>query len=183
MIYLKFAQSEYSDSVSLHKLARATLYKLLYDAFGEKFVDSDIVIAAGGKPYIKAAAFDFSYAHTKNAVVTAAVGNGKNKEGLICIDINAQKIGVDIEPADRELKNKDIIIEKLFSEKEKEYVRTNKNRRFLEVWTKKESILKATGEGLSGFSKTDTYSFNGKYIDTKYVNIGDKEYIVSLAAI
>ena len=110
MIYLKFAQSEYSDSLSLHNKARTTLFKLLYDAFGEKYSDGDIKIATGGKPYIENAAFDFSDSHTDNAVVVAAVGDGTDKDGLICIDINARKIGVDIERADREVKNKDLII-------------------------------------------------------------------------
>ena len=183
MIYLKFAQSKCSDNVSLHNLARKTLFKLLYVAFGEKYSDSDIKIANSGKPYIEDATFDFSDAHTNSAVVVAAVGDGINEDNLICIDINAKRIGVDIERADREVKNKDLIIKRLFSEKEKEYVKTNRDIRFLEIWTKKESILKATGEGLKGISKTDTYCFKGKYINTIYVNMGDKEYIISIAAI
>ena len=183
MIYIKYAECEKSDNKSLHNKALLLRRKLLCSLFGEKYAGAEIVNAPGGKPYIPGAPFDFSYSHTKGAVTVAACGKGKSQDGLILIDKDVSKIGVDIECADRAVGNIDLIIKKLFSEREKEYIKADKNRRFLEIWTKKESIVKATGEGLAGISRADTESFNGKLLETRYITIGDKEYIISVAGI
>lgn len=180
MIYIKFCENEHNDSISNHRAARYALFDMLYRAFGVKYADDNIRIAPGGKPYIENAPFDFSCAHTNGAVAVAATGAGEEKEGLICINKNARKIGVDIERADRDVKNKDLIIEKFFSNEEKDYAVNNE--RFLEIWTKKESVAKVTGEGLKGIKKADTFSFSG-FLQTDYIDIGGKKYIVSVAGI
>lgn len=183
MIYIKYAACEESDNKSLSNKASLLRRELLCSLFGEKYNDAEIANAPGGKPYIPGAPFDFSDSHTKGAVAVAACGKGKIRDVLILIEKDISRIGVDIECADRVVKNKDVIIKKLFSTKEKEYINTDKNKRFLEVWTKKESIVKATGEGLAGIRRADTLSFNGKHLETRYITIGDKEYIISVAGI
>ena len=186
MIYLKYGLCE-SDSVSQHKEAKNIRNCLLYEAFGINNADSIISVADGGKPYVKGFDIDFSDAHTENAAVVAACGDGGIIDGIICIDKDVSKIGVDIEWAGRPISSKSIalISQKKFSKKEQEYVAvgTNGDRlRFLEIWTKKESIIKATGEGLKSISRADSMSADFKLLKTHRIVIGDKSYIVSIAA-
>ena len=65
-----------------------------------------------------------------------------------------------MEKKDREIKKQEELAEKYFSQKEKEYATTRE--RFLEIWTKKESYGKFTGEGVAHIGK-DTFSHKGKY--------------------
>lgn len=188
LVYLKYSVSEKSDGKSLHNTAKNALKELLNSAFNIENALPLIKTHKGGKPYIEGADFDFSDSHTENAVAVAACGNGGTVPGLICFDINAYKIGVDIEWAERKIADKSTVkvIDKLYTAEEKNYVdmgTVGYKNRFLEIWTKKESIVKATGEGLSGIKRADTNNFPCVFLKTEYVNIGDKIYIVSIAGI
>ena len=188
LVYLKYSVSEKSDGKSLHIIAKNALNELLKSAFGIENALPLIKTHRGGKPYIEGANFDFSDSHTENAIAVAACGEGGAVPGLICIDENFSKIGVDIEWAERKTADKSMIkvIDKLYTAEEKNYVdigAAGYKKRFLEIWTKKESIVKATGEGLSGVKKADTNNFPCVFLKTEYVNIGDKEYIISIAGI
>lgn len=185
MIYLKYDSSQKSDYPSLHSATRTLLAELLGIIFGIDFSNVSVKTAKGGKPYIERENFDFSGSHTKNAVVVAVAGEGGVKKDLICIDKSVKKVGVDIEWTGRKIKKENMlaIMQKIYTEREREYVnfgtRGDKNR-FLEIWTKKESIVKAGGEGLSAIRRADTFGFRGELIETKYVNIGKETYILSI---
>jgi len=88
-----------------------------------------------GKPYLlNDPSFHFNISHTRNALV---------------VGLSAYPVGVDIEkmnPADPR------VARKVFTDNEFDYVfgeEINQDRRFNEIWTKKESYAKWIGEGWS----------------------------------
>ena len=187
MIYLKYGFCE-NDNVSQHNAAKQIRNYLLYTAFGISDADSAVSADDGGKPYIKGFDVDFSVAHAENAAVAAACGKGVRIEGVVCIDKDVSKIGVDIEWRDRPVSSETIarISEKKFSAREREYVAAGtggEKQRFLEIWTKKESIVKATGQGLQAIGTSDSFGCDFKFLETRHIMIGDKTYIVSIAAL
>ncbi len=108
--------------------------------------NSDIEIIRGeyGKPYLKGTEnFHFNISHTHNAIAIA---------------IADTPIGIDIE---RIRPLNDSIVKRLYSFKEKEYVygvAGEKERRFSEVWTRKESYIKRDDRNISlGSFSIDTF--------------------------
>lgn len=75
--------------------------------------------------------------------------------GLIFIGVWDKNFGIDAEHSKREVKNKDLIISKYYSESEK-------NEKFLDVWVKKEAYLKFLGTGLKELRKADTSNLEFK---------------------
>ena len=188
MIYVRYLPVNSGEKDSLHTAARRLLHELLYAAFGVTDAENAIKAAKGGKPYIKGADFDFSDSHTEGAVAVAVCGAGEKRDGMLCFDVNCEKIGVDIECALRDISTASVkrIVKRCFTDKERDYVYVNAEgvkERFLRLWTQKESIAKATGEGLAGISRADTSGEAVRFIKTVHVNIGDKEYILSVAGI
>jgi phosphopantetheinyl transferase len=187
MIYLDYAVC--GESVAAQRAtAKAMLSALIEHAFGISKANELMQTAKGGKLYIENADFDFSNSHTGGAVAVAACGEGAILGNLIISDKSADKIGVDIESKSRDVKKESLvrIAKKLFSKKEFEYLNIEADgckTRFLELWTKKEAIVKATGEGLAGISGADTFSFSGAFLETYCVTVGNVEYIISVAAI
>jgi len=87
-----------------------------------------------GKPYIKTCRdFQYNVSHTRNAVVVAMADCG---------------VGVDIErikPIDYK------IADRFFSDNEQKYIKNQSDetdKRFYEIWTKKEAYIKYKGTGL-----------------------------------
>lgn len=186
MIYLKYASCDDNTS-SRHKAAVSLRDDLLYRAFGIKKADRLVKTTEKGKPYIKDAPFDFSVSHTSSAVLVAACGKGEEKENLICIDKDVSSIGVDIEAEVRRLDTSAIrlISERLFSKRELEYVMpgtAGEKLRFLEIWTRKESIVKAMGQGISAMRAADSFSETvAEFLETQHIIINNQKYIISVA--
>ena len=188
MIYLEYAACEKGNE-SQRVAAKTLLNELLNSAFNIADAGKLMRIAKGGKPYIENAAFDFSAAHTEGAVAVAvaACGDGKFLPEFIVSEKSADKIGIDIEYKYREVKKESIlrISKKLFGKSETEYLNIGNDgykTRFLEIWTKKEAIVKANGRGLAGISDADTVSFAGVFLETYCVTVENREYIISVAA-
>ena len=186
MIYLEYAACEKGNE-SQCVAAKTLLNELLNSAFNIADAGKLMRIAKGGKPYIENAAFDFSVAHTEGAVAVAACGDGEFLPGFIVSEKAADKIGVDIEYKYREVKKESIlrISKKLFGKSETEYLDIGNDgyeTRFLEIWTKKEAIVKANGRGLAGISDVDTASFAGVFLETYCVTVENREYVISVAA-
>ena len=127
------------------------------------------------KPYIRDSDILYNISHTAGCVACAmyipeeSFDKKENHitllkdEGMISLEINNIKnIGCDVEALSREKKSDNIysIAERFFSECEQNYISDSENtsRAFYEIWTRKESYLKCTGEGLKGMKKTDTFN-------------------------
>lgn len=139
-------------------------YILLYKELGS-FTESDLYFNEHGKPYIKNKPF-FSYSHSGD---------------YICLVIDNYEVGVDIE------KVKDFKISNLcrvFNEKELVFGdKSNKN--FYEIWTKKESYLKLTGQGITAnLNLIDTTTFNSDNVERKVFNrvVFFDDYVISICS-
>jgi 4'-phosphopantetheinyl transferase len=117
-----------------------------------------------GKPYLAYfPSFEYNISHTKNA---------------IAIGISDNPVGVDIE----KIKRFDFRMPKYsFTDNENSFLtseQANQDRRFFEIWTKKEAYIKYSGKGLSiplkSFDVTDT----GFSPNLSSVQISD--YIISV---
>lgn len=88
-----------------------------------------------GKPYLNGMPFHFNLSDTKDAVAVA-----------ICA---TQEIGVDIETMTRHVDHSSVA-DHYFTPDEQDSIRTAEDgkRRFLEFWTRKEAVLKASGVGI-----------------------------------
>ena len=113
--------------------ARVVLKLLLEHILG---VSQDVInleISKNGKPFFKNS--EFNLAHSGDYVLIA---------------ISNKPVGIDVEiPKDDFDFN--IILKHTFSLEEITYINQNHNRKesFLTLWTRKEALLKATGEGLT----------------------------------
>ena len=108
-------------------------YALLEEKAAEKHNNTEIIKNEKGKPYFKHIPdLFFSISHT---------------DGLTVIALSDCEVGIDVE----RIKKADLRIIKRFLNEEAEYItEQDSDRRFFEVWTKKEAYLKYTGYGLSG---------------------------------
>ncbi len=85
-----------------------------------------------GKPYVKGSNIKFNVSHSKNS---------------LAVLFSSNDVGVDIESR----RNVDLdIAKRYFTHSEQEYIFSEKNnvQRFLYIWTRKESYLKYTGDGI-----------------------------------
>lgn len=129
-------------------------------------INSDIEIIRGeyGKPYLKGNEnFHFNISHTHNAIAIA---------------IADTPIGIDIERI-RPLNAS--IVKRLYSIKEKEYVYSVadvEDRRFSEIWTRKEAYIKRDDRNISLSSfRIDTFK---DAIDRQIKTFCIGEYIISV---
>ncbi|PPD43448.1 MAG: 4'-phosphopantetheinyl transferase [Methylocystis sp.] len=133
----RFAFGEDRNSyIAAHALLRAELSKRA----GLPPQDWRFAAAAHGKPFLIDAPRDmrFSLSHTRGMVAVA-----------ICEGVD---IGVDVEPSDRRAESMKLA-ERFFAPEEVTLLRTveGEARRdmFFAIWTLKEAVVKATGQGLS----------------------------------
>lgn len=90
--------------------------------------------------------------------------------GKCAVCVSQRPVGIDIEKIrDRDFEK---TVERTFSEKEKEYYYNGKSPAvFYEIWTRKESHAKITGDGIKEIIKgTDTFSLDGVEFKTKIVD-------------
>lgn len=108
---------------------------MLHRKFG--ISNDEIVISIGkyGKPFVlNFPEFHYNISHTRNAIAVA----------LSCKDV-----GIDIE---RILNNQQKIATRCFTADEYKYIygeQSYQDRRFYEIWTKKEAYIKCVGKGLT----------------------------------
>lgn len=122
---------------------RATLRRLLAAHLGLEPARVPIVRGPRGRPALTLdQAIDFNVTHTRNVAVFAI---GHRPAAAI-------RIGVDVEHAGRSL-GFDRLARKLLTGEERAALTAldedSRRRRFLETWTCKEAMSKATGDGLS----------------------------------
>ena len=130
------------DRVS-YTISHGVLRQLIAQYVGVAPRDVEYVNGPHGKPSLAPVCGDtslqFNMSHTAGLAVYAF---GRNR-----------RIGVDVEHIDREIKDRDAIAEGYFSKQEVEVYRAlpeiDKVTGFFNCWTRKESYLKARGDGLS----------------------------------
>lgn len=114
-----------------HCIGRELLRCALDAEYQIKFTEDMLYQESSGKPELKGSNLFFNISHCSGLVVCAVGG---------C------PIGVDVE-GDRRVTER--LIRKVCSPGEQQYIReSDGKRRFLELWTLKESYLKMTGEGI-----------------------------------
>lgn len=121
-----------------------------------------------GKPYLKENPFYFNLS--------------KSKE-FFCILLSNIECGVDIEVI-RNVSNMKVVADLHFHPQEKKYCETGEfNERFLTVWTRKESLLKAVGTGLADdLPKINTLEDSIKLNDLKYRITTEKNDLFIISA-
>lgn len=122
---------------------RAVLRRLLGDALSMPPATVPIVRSRRGRPVLQSTpSIDFNVSHTRGTAVFA-IGTGL-AEGV--------RVGVDVEHTERIL-GVDRLARKLLTAAERDAMaplgQSERRRRFLQTWTCKEAMSKATGDGLS----------------------------------
>jgi len=128
---------------------RIALRRLLASYLGGSPRDFEIACTPGEKPQLPdPAPLSFSYSHTENCAALAFVARGE--------------VGVDLEVLDR---SRDFagIAQRYFHPEEQRYCSLSGSpgtelERFFRVWTAKEALLKASGEGLRGLERASLYN-------------------------
>jgi 4'-phosphopantetheinyl transferase len=129
------------------------------------------------------AAIDFQYNEFNKPFVGGIEFNISHSGDYVVIAISSQPIGIDVEVINYDF-DYTSLIPTIFSEEETEYINQSKTIGFYTLWTRKEAILKATGEGLTDDIEEDNclnnlqYRKEKKYFLTSF-KIGN--YIASLA--
>lgn len=127
---------------------------------------SSIVFSYGsnGKPYISEYPnFQFNISHTKDALVVA---------------VTNVSVGIDIEKIESANMN---IANKFFSKREQRFINLandNQDKRFFEIWTKKEAYIKWTGEGLS--QSLSSFDVTAPEIHKLFKTFEIDKYIISV---
>lgn len=123
-------------------VAAFALLSYALDLYGYKIGDYELVIAEGGKPYLKNCPLKFNLSHTKNSVACA---------------LSQGEIGVDIQHKNIEYRR---VMHRVCCENEINMISASKNPAddFTKLWTLKESCVKCTGEGISANMQSFDFS-------------------------
>lgn len=128
------------------------IIKSVQSLTGKKAEDVKISRTKYGKPYIENSDLHIGVTHT---------------DGILIIALGFCVIGIDAEPENRALKKIDLIVERFFSDKEREYIYSGagdlKRQRFIEVWVKKEAYIKHMGKRVFDIADADSYILQGNY--------------------
>lgn len=125
---------------------------LLRGIFKEQGFDGNIIFkkTAKGKPFTSPKLSEFSVSHS---------------EGIVAVCVSSKKVGIDIEI----LREIDLnLSKKICTEEEKNWIFSAKTeeerrKRFLVLWTLKESYMKVTGKGMSIPFKDITFEISDDY--------------------
>lgn len=132
--------------------------------FGVRLTDIDIQVSRTGKPFISGfPCYEFNISHTRSAVAVA---------------LSDKPVGVDVEKI-REIDFR--VAEKVFSDHEKAWLNVaapDSQLRFLEIWTKKEALVKYYGTGLTNDLKSADVTVTRENLAT-YFSDG---YVISVCS-
>lgn len=162
--YLALLPSVFREEVLRHKTEEGRTLALLSALLKRRFIGLENVgKSANGKPCAENAYFNIS--HSKDVAVIAIAEN---------------EVGIDVEKirsANRET------IGRIADAEDLSHVADDKT--FFEIWTAKESLVKANGDGIKGLSAAKALPLNGKKIysgKTYYTkSFSDGEYVFCVA--
>lgn len=106
--------------------------------------DAEIKVSTTGKPFLAQGEFHFNLTHSG---------------GLCACAIADHPVGIDVERiVERSEASLSRIADRMFSDKERTLLRESHDplSTFYEIWVKKESIVKETGEGIKDLSHIDS---------------------------
>ncbi len=113
-----------------------------------------------GKPYFENSNVYFNITHSRD---------------FLAVAIGKAQVGIDAEF----LRKADLRVANRFCESEKEYIfEADSDRRFFEIWTKKEAYLKYNGVGISGGLTSFNVLENPQMFKTFIIN----EYILTVCS-
>ena len=133
LILFEFDEGISKSVKNSRKIQSERTRKWILKNFQTDLTEKQIEFNAFGKPFISGARA-FSISHT---------------QGFSCIlisNLEDVSVGVDFEPLNRAHNNWDRIAKKFFHHKEQVYCKSPEG--FIQIWTRKEAILKALGVGL-----------------------------------
>ncbi len=117
-------------------------------------VSGDLRYAESGRPYLADAAVDFNFTHTEKLTVCAISTSqtASSKEDLL--------VGIDAESGERIDHERIVqIAKRWFSAEELRILLGMRDpSTFLQIWTRKEALVKRSGEGLKGLREANTAS-------------------------
>nr|WP_121273037.1 4'-phosphopantetheinyl transferase superfamily protein [Pedobacter schmidteae] len=129
----------------------------------------------------------FETRENKKPVVDGIEFNVSHSHNIIIVAVNASKIGIDIELINTDF-DYELLLPGCFSKNEQSYIQNGGESRivnFYTLWTRKEAILKASGEGLSDqLDQIDSLADFSLREGLNYrinSSLVDKHYIMSLA--
>lgn len=131
------------ESEAAQRLTRKMMLRLLLAAYlGIPARQMRLDHQHGGKPYIKEpcdCGLHFSQTHSLDYVLIGVTSSGR--------------LGVDLEPLSRIVRDPIAIARRYFARPEYEYLSSlptgeRQRRAFLQLWTRKEAVVKATGGGI-----------------------------------
>lgn len=130
---------------------RLALRRILGGLLGVEPAALAIDLGPGGKPVLADAALEFNHAHT-DGLALVAVARGT-------------PVGIDVERTGRRADG-GAIADRFYSEEERGFLGNQPTEAaFLEIWTRKEAVLKATGEGIAGGLKECVVVAEGRWLD------------------
>lgn len=168
-----FINVKFTDSPQTHEEDHATSI-FLRDTAVELLMPGTVPeysAHSGGKPYVRDGSFSYSFSHTDGCVVCAVavpiswqgaepVPETVTEDGIYLLseDSIVWNIGCDVETVTADCHRG--VANRFFSEAEKSRfsVSTEPEVEFVRIWTRKESRVKCTGEGLSALRGADTES-------------------------
>ena len=133
-IYVAKSDRQGPDIVWQRKRGKQLLQKGLHNLIGDDKFMPNIKTSEKGKPYLANSALYFNISHSMRYVVCA---------------IGEEEMGIDIQFHKK--KDTDKVARKIMSAKEwQDYqIASDKTKFFFDLWAKKESYLKYTGDGLN----------------------------------
>ncbi len=123
---------------------------LLQAVFGDKLGYFDLKINREKKPFAENCPYQFNLSHSGDYLLLA---------------VGDEPLGADIEKI---TKIPPKTLANYFTDTEQEQVEKEGKQAFFEIWTKKESYVKYTGEGIRGLSKITTYPEEISFFTTQY---------------
>lgn len=124
----------------------------------------EIILNENGKPLFKDKNIYFNISHCEELVVCA---------------VSSKNIGIDIEKI--KSKNKSLI-NYICNEEELKQIETsiNKEKKFIETWTKKESYIKYLGSSININIKNILNDVNNNYFTTSIINEKDGQFVLTI---
>lgn len=143
----KDIEISYEEVLSAAEVAKSKKYLQVADRI--RFITSKYFLRILVSKFLNIApnAIEFGYQKNKKPKVCGVEFNVSHSGDIILIAISTTAIGIDIESIDKPFEFK-TLIDICFHPDEHKFLINNNLKNFYTFWTRKEALLKATGEGL-----------------------------------